>query len=329
MKAVVDDKIPYIREAIEGVMDCVVYLPGNQISRSDLLDADVLIVRTRTRVDEALLEGTPVRFVATATIGFDHIDAAYLERKGITWTNCPGCNATSVAQYVKCSLLLLEREHGIRLSQTTLGIVGVGHVGSAVSEAVAPLVGRVLLNDPPRHLPATLAQLQQECDIITIHTPLTTEGHHPTYHLFDEAFFRGLPHPIVLLNAGRGEVVDNAALEQAIDSGMVRHAIIDTWEHEPNIRLSLLPKVYIATPHIAGYSADGKANASRMVMEALCRWMGRPMTATILPPEVDITGSDPLDLYNPLTDSERLKMAPQDFELQRGHYPVRREKGRA
>ena len=152
MKAVVDDKIPYIQESIEKIADTVVYLPGSEIGAEDVRDADVLIVRTRTRCDRNLLEGSRVQIIATATIGYDHIDTEYLQEAGIKWTNCPGCNATSVAQYIHSCLLLLKRERGFQLNQLTIGIVGVGHVGSAVQKAIAPLGVRILLNDPPRAL---------------------------------------------------------------------------------------------------------------------------------------------------------------------------------
>lgn len=347
MKAVVDDKIPFIRPAIEQLMDEVVYLPGKQISPADVRDADVLLVRTRTHCNRTLLEGSRVRLVVTATIGFDHLDTQYLDKAGIEWHNCPGCNATSVAQYVHNCLLLLEREKGLRLKDCTLGIIGVGHVGSEVLKACRPLVKRILPNDPPKEsiglsingirkedLSLTsLSTLQKECDIITIHTPLVTDGLWPTYHLADKHFFQHLERRPVIINSGRGEVVDNQALLQALNQGVVREAIIDTWEGEPAISLPLLNKVYIGTPHIAGYSADGKANATRMTLEAVCRWMGVGCTFSILPPALPQTMrpaqdfvDQTLQLYDPRRDSELLKSNPSDFEKQRGNYPLRREK---
>lgn len=341
MKVIVDDKIPYIKGEIEKLADEVVYLPGAKISREDVRDADALIVRTRTHCDRELLEGSRVKFIATATIGFDHLDVQYLDKTGIQWTNCPGCNATSVAQYVHSSLLLLERDCGIHLKDCCLGIIGVGNVGSAVYAKCKDLVGEVLLNDPPRQERegknslmewSTLEELMEKCDIITIHTPLIMDGNHPTFHLADNAFLHRLSRRPVLINCGRGEVVDNEALEVALDEGRVCHAIIDTWEQEPHIRLSLLNKVFIGTPHVAGYSADGKANATRMSLEALARWMGAEVQFCVQPPRLpqgSITASTPrelaLQLYDPLQDSERLKTSPSDFELLRGNYPLRRE----
>ncbi len=284
MKVIVDDKIPFIRPSIEKLADEVQFLPGAEITAEDVKDADVLIVRTRTRCNRELLHGSRVRFIATATIGYDHLDTDYLRRAGIFWTNCPGCNASSVGQYVENSMLVLAEELGIDLEAATVGIVGVGHVGSNVHRRLMALGMRCLLCDPPRaeregnadgrfH---TLEELQQRCHIITFHTPLVTDGPWPTLHMADRDFFARLPHRPVILNTSRGEVVDNAALEEALDRGLIRQAIIDTWENEPHLRLSLLRKVLIGTPHIAGYSADGKANATRMVLQALCRWMDRP-----------------------------------------------------
>lgn len=340
MKVLVDDKIPYIQGQIERLADEVVYMPGAKMTAADVRDADALIVRTRTHCNEALLKGSKVGFIATATIGFDHLDTAYLDKAGIAWTNCPGCNATSVAQYVHSCLLLLQKERGMKLQECTLGIIGVGNVGSAVWEKCKPLVGRVLLNDPPRAERegntkvqfSSLEQLMQECDILTIHTPLVVDGKYPSFHLADDAFLHSLPRRPVLINCGRGEVVDNAALEAALDDGRLRDAIIDTWEDEPAIRLTLLNKVYIGTPHVAGYSADGKANATRMSLQALARWMGKEgMTFTVQPPQLPqlpdaSTGEElALQLYDPRQDSERLKQAPEKFEWLRGNYPLRRE----
>lgn len=338
MKAVCDDKIPFIRPALDELMDEVAYLPGNQITPADVRDAQVLIVRTRTRCDRRLLEGSRVRFIATATIGFDHLDTDYLHQAGIHWVNCPGCNATSVAQYVRNSLILWQRHTGCDLSRLTVGVVGVGHVGREVVRAMETFGCRILLCDPPRAEKeggeqfVTLGQIAREANIVTIHTPLVRGGKWPTHHMIDGRFFHALGHRPLLINSGRGEVVDNEALEAAMDDGRIRQAIIDTWENEPDIRRSLLNKVFIGTPHIAGYSADGKANATRMVLQALCHHLGRPFTFRIVPPSLPDAGSLPtpwddraLALYNPRRDSDLLKSRPEDFESLRGNYPLRRE----
>ena len=331
MKIVVDDKIPFIREKLELLADEVVALRGADISADDVRDADALIVRTRTRCDEALLKDSKVQFVATATIGFDHIDTAYMKRAGIRWTNCPGCNAASVAQYVECSLLLLEREKGLALRESTIGIVGCGHVGSKV-KAVAECLGmRVLVCDPLLADPSfvSLDTIEREADIITFHVPLTREGEYATYHMADDAFFHQLSRVPYIINTSRGEVVDNEALLSALNEGRVHDAVIDVWEHEPQLSLELLKRVYIGTPHIAGYSADGKVNADNMVIDALCQHFGLKHPGAIKPPSLPVdflyTG-DPLQLYNPLDDSQKLKQHPENFESLRNNYPLRREK---
>ena len=340
MKAIVDDKIPYIRPFIQNLVDEVLFLPGAKITAEDVRDADILIVRTRTLCNRSLLEGSRVRFIATATIGYDHLDTGYLEQAGIKWTNCPGCNASSVGQYIHSAMLVLKREMGLDFQHTTVGIVGVGHVGTDVHRKLASLGINCLLCDPPRAEKEgnaddrfhSLQELKERCQVITFHTPLVTEGPWPTFHLADTSFFDGLRQCPVIINTSRGEVVDNLALLDALEKGLVRQAIIDTWEGEPRINLSLLEKAFIGTPHIAGYSADGKANATQMVLTALCEWMGVPTNFHVAPPSLPDTftaAADPeelaLQLYDPREDSARLKACPDDFERLRNDYPLRRE----
>ncbi len=342
MKLVVDDKIPFIKGEAEKLGD-VVYLSGHKISAADVRDADVLITRTRTRCNAALLADSNVSFVATATIGFDHIDVPFMEQAGIAWTNCPGCNATSVAQYVESSLLLLAQDGILNLKDCTVGVIGVGNVGRRVAERIKAMGCNVLLNDPPRaekeddfaQCHTEISELLEQCDVITIHTPLTTTGNHPTFHLVNDSFFQRLRKLPILLNAGRGEVVCTQALLQAIDNKLIRAAVIDTWENEPNINLELLSKVYIGTPHIAGYSADGKANGTRMSLEAIAKHFGTTVDFNVCAPQLPADfnyyaeGGDPSDprlrLYNPHRDSEALKCNPENFEALRGDYPLRRE----
>ena len=331
MKIVVDDKIPYIRETICQLADEVVFLSGAAITADDVRDADVLVVRTRTRCNQQLLEGSKVRLVVTATIGYDHIDTQWLEEAGIRWTNCPGCNSGSVAQYVECALLLLEQQKGLPLRQSTIGIVGCGHVGSKVKAVAERLGMRVLVCDPPLGNPEFVPMdiIEREADVITFHVPLTREGQYATWHLADEAFFQRLSRVPYIINTSRGEVVDNQALLRAMEDGQVRDAIIDVWENEPHPDPALLEKVFIGTPHIAGYSADGKVNADNMVIDAICQLFGLPHPGVIAPPALPAdfryTGS-PLELYNPMDDSQKLKAASSLFEQLRNNYPLRREK---
>ena len=343
-RIIIDDKIPFIRGVLEPYAD-VCYLPAPAIEPASVHDADMLIVRTRTRCDAALLDGSRCRFVGTATIGYDHIDTAYCRRQSIVWCNAPGCNAASVAQYITASLLRHAEKTGCDLRDRCIGIVGVGHVGRQVEVHCRRLGMRVLLNDPPRAEAedatafVSLDTIARECDYITFHTPLTRDGAYPSYHLADEHFFSSLRRCPVILNAARGEVVDNAALEAAYDAGRVSDMILDCWENEPAPSQTLLQKAFIATPHIAGYSADGKANATRMIVAAAALHLGIEIdTSTIQPPVppvacLDMQGiAHPLAkavwaAYDPLDDTHDLKNAPAAFESLRGHYRLRREFG--
>lgn len=338
MKVIIDNKIPYIREAIGRIADEAVYLPGSGFTAENVRDADALVIRTRTRCDRRLLEGSKVKFIATATIGFDHIDVDYCREAGIVWQNCPGCNAGSVEQYVHSVLLLLKRRKGLKLEEACLGIVGVGHVGSRIGRMARSLGLRVLLNDPPRAGRGEegfvdLSVLARECDIITFHTPLNADGACRTFHLADAAFFAGLQRKPFIINTSRGEVIDTLALLDALKAGRISDAVIDTWENEPDIHPELLQRVFLGTPHIAGYSADGKSNATRMALEALCNFFRIPADFTIVPPGLPpmTYSADPeeayLQVYDPTRDSDALKLHPEDFERLRGDYPLRREVG--
>jgi erythronate-4-phosphate dehydrogenase len=345
VKVIVDDKIPFIQGVIEEVADEVIYCKGTDFTPALVADADALIVRTRTRCNRALLEGSKVEFIATATIGFDHIDTKYLADHNITWRNAPGCNAASVAQYIRSCFTLLQRERGLNLRELTIGIVGVGHVGTEVLHVCEEFGLNILLCDPPllqrepqtpllnKYPFHTLEELKGACDILTFHTPMVREGLYPTYHLVDQNYLTGNDRLKVLINSSRGEVVDNIALLEALRRGTFPIAIIDTWENEPHIHPELLEKVYIGTPHIAGYSADGKANATRMAVTALCEYFRKPLPvfkeAPALPKEL-VPSPAPeeniLQLYDPRRDSNLLKQKPQLFEELRGNYPLRREK---
>lgn len=339
MKVIVDDKIPYIKEALASIADEVVYVPGKDFTPQLVKDADALIVRTRTRCNQELLEGSRVRFIATATIGFDHIDTEYCRQAGITWRNAPGCNSASVAQYLQSSLLLLQQERGFQLEGKKLGVIGVGHVGSKVAQVGRELGMKVLLNDPPREERegnkgfSPLDQLLEECDLLTFHVPLVREGEHPTYHLVNCELLTRLKHRVVIVNTSRGEVIETQALLNALQKGFVADAIIDVWENEPDIDRRLLEKAFIATPHIAGYSADGKANATRIALDAICRFFHIDAHYSIQPPQPlrplirahDVTEAC-LQMYDPRRDCEALRAHPEQFEKLRGDYPLRRER---
>lgn len=339
MKVIIDNKIPFIQEAIHQIADEVIYAPGKDFSPALVKDADALIIRTRTRCNRALLQGSSVRFIATATIGFDHIDTEYCREAGIAWSNAPGCNSASVAQYLMSSLLLLQQIRGKQLQGQTLGIIGVGNVGTKIIQVAQELGMRVLLNDLPRQDKEgnanfnSLQTLAEECDILTFHVPLYKEGKYKTLHLADDAFFRSLKRRPVIINTSRGEVIETNALLNALENNLISDAIIDVWENEPDINLTLLNKAFLGTPHIAGYSADGKANATRMSLDALCRFFHLKADYRITPPEPEnpvITAATPaeayLQMYDPRRDSEALKAHPELFETLRGDYPLRREK---
>lgn len=339
MKVIIDNKIPFIQEAISQIADEVIYAPGKDFSPALVKDADALIIRTRTRCNRALLQGSSVRFIATATIGFDHIDTEYCREAGIAWSNAPGCNSASVAQYLMSSLLLQQLIRGKQLQGLTLGIIGVGNVGTKIIQVAQELGMRVLLNDLPRQDKEgnadfnSLQTLAEECDILTFHVPLYKEGKYKTLHLADDAFFRLLKRRPVIINTSRGEVIETNALLNALENNLISDAIIDVWENEPDINLTLLNKAFLGTPHIAGYSADGKANATRMSLDALCRFFHLKADYRITPPEPGnpvIHAATPaeayLQMYDPRRDSEALKAHPELFETLRGDYPLRREK---
>jgi erythronate-4-phosphate dehydrogenase len=343
MKIVIDDKIPYIRDAISRITDDAVYIKGVDISPDDVKDADALIVRTRTRCDEHLLGGSSVKFIATATIGYDHLDTDYLDRAGIRWMNCPGCNSGSVEQYLHSVFILLKRHKGVNPLQSVVGVVGCGHVGSKVKRVAEGMGFHVLVNDPPLQKAqngsnggtdfVSLEEIARRCDIITFHVPLIKDGEYRTQHLCDVSFIDKLCRHPYIINTSRGDVVDNDALLRAMKDGKVKDAVVDTWENEPNINRELLKNVYIGTPHIAGYSAEGKINADNMSIDGLCRFFGIANKYRIEPPSLPSDfhpeGTDEdiaLQLYNPLNDSEKLKNSPEMFEEIRGNYPLRLEK---
>ncbi|MDR1918593.1 MAG: 4-phosphoerythronate dehydrogenase [Tannerellaceae bacterium] len=350
MKIIADDKIPFLKGVLEPYTD-VAYLPGAGITRADVADADAILTRTRTRCDAALLSGSSVRLIATATIGYDHIDTAYCEANGIRWVNAPGCNSSSVQQYIAAVLVTLAKERGLRLSESTLGVVGVGNVGSKVAKAGEALGMRVLLNDPPRackegaELFTPLDELLEQSDVVTCHTPLTREAPYPTWHLASDAFFGRMKQGAVFINSSRGAVTDSEALKRAMQAKLSA-CVLDVWEGEPELDPVLLASAFIATPHIAGYSADGKANGTAACVREISRFFDPAILPgwypdTVPPPpmptslSIDCEGKTGDEVfYEALThtypvweDSERLKQSPERFEKLRGDYWIRREPG--
>lgn len=289
MKIVCATSVYQGREAFSTLGDTLV-LADHAINSNDVAGADALIVRSKTQVDGALLAGSAVRFVGTATAGNDHFDGAFLSRSGIAGVSAPGCNANSVAEYVITSLLCLAERKHLVLSEKTIGVIGVGSVGNLVAEKCRALGMNVMLNDPPL-LDATrdpgyqpLEDLLQHADILTLHVPLTKTGHYPTHHLADCRFFAQSRPGLLFINASRGEVMDSEALLMALDSGLVGECVLDVWEEEPEISRFLLERAAIATPHIAGYSLDGRLRGTEMVFREVCNffeqeaeWVSEPL----------------------------------------------------
>ncbi len=289
MRIIADANIPFVRECFSSLGDVRV-LGGREITPEVVADADALLVRSITQVNERLLGGSSVRFVGTATIGVDHVDVAYLERSGIGFASAPGSNANSAAEYVIAALLEVARRRGLRLEGKSIGVIGVGNVGSRVARKCEALGMEVRRNDPPlaRSVPVRAypkerltASLQTDpkyvpiealydCDFITIHTPLTREGIDKTFHLADADFFSRLKPGVVFVNASRGAVVETGALKAAMQAGRLQAVVLDVWEGEPNIDVGLLEKVDLGTPHIAGYSFDGKVAGMIMIYRSLC-----------------------------------------------------------
>ena len=349
MKIVIEKNIPYINGILEKYAE-VSYLPYQEITATTVKDADVLLVRTRTRCDEALLAGSRCCFVGTATIGTDHIDIDYCRAQGITVKNAPGCNAPAVAQYVLSSIgHWMKKEYISNTQGLTLGVVGVGHVGSIVARWAKELGFKVLLNDPPLHRATgcadyvPLSKLMKDADIITFHTPLTRTGLDATYHLAGLPFITALQNCRLLINSSRGEVVDNAALVECMNDSPIKDVVIDCWENEPGINAALLEKAFIATPHIAGYSAEGKMRATAMLLEALAEHFGWeldiPQVKTPLNGAEHVTLDAIMSSYNPFADTAALKSAlstsessseafkslSSAFETLRNTYPLRPE----
>ncbi|PTS84301.1 4-phosphoerythronate dehydrogenase PdxB [Pseudomonas sp. HMWF032] len=354
MRIVADENIPLLDEFFAGFGE-IRCLPGRSIDAAAVADADLLLVRSVTQVNRALLEGSPVRFVGTCTIGTDHLDLDYLQQVDIAWASAPGCNARGVVDYVLGSLLVLAEQQGIDLATRTYGVVGAGQVGSRLLKVLRGLGWHVLVCDPPRQAVeggdfVSLQQVLDECDVISLHTPLERLGEHPTHHLFDAARLDSLKSGSWLINASRGAVVDNKALRQLLTQRSDLQVVLDVWEGEPQADVELAALCRIATPHIAGYSLDGKLRGTAQIYQALCRHLGVESStelAQLMPAPwlSDLTidaSADPAwalasvcrAVYDPRRDDADFRRSLQGgdaatrrvaFDGLRKHYPMRRE----
>ena len=347
MKIIIDDKIPYIRGAFEDVAE-VIYLPGSKTTAEIAKNADAIVTRTRTICNEKLLAGSSVKFIATATIGYDHIDTDYCDAAGIKWTNAPGCNSKSVEQYIASALMVLAETKKLKLKDLCIGIVGVGNVGSKVAKICEIFGMKVLLNDPPRERAegsdkfVSLETIKNEADIISLHVPLNIKGEDATFHMGNESFFSALKKRPVLINSCRGEVIKTDAVKKALKTKQLSSFVCDCWENEPDLDLELLKMTDIATPHIAGYSKDGKAKGTLMSVLAISDFFGLGLnnwqpSGVELPtnPIIEIDGEGMneqevfskaiLHTYDIRHDDKLLRLSPEHFEQQRGDYPTRRE----
>ena len=344
MKIVADNTVPYLKGIAEPIAD-VTYLTSKEFTPEQIHNADALIVRSIDKCTRELLEDSQVKLITSATIGFDHIDTQYCEEAGITWKNSPGCNAVSVAQYILAGLIILSLVRKEKLQGKTIGIIGVGHVGKEVQKLCTAFGLNVLLNDPPRAEIegqkefVSLDTIAEQADIITFHTPLTKTGRYATFHLAGKDFFSKLKKNPWFINASRGAVHDTEALLQAYQTGKISEMIIDCWENEPTINLELLSHTTIATPHIAGFSADGKANGTRMCLEHIESFfhLRFDKIKNVVPPALEnpIIDLDKftenrieqavLKSFNPLYVDKMLRENPNKFEWYRNNYQHPRE----
>lgn len=328
---IIENKIPFINGLLDNIATTY-YAGPDEIDRSLLLStsAEAIIIRTRTRCNRQLLEGTNIKLIVTATIGTDHIDLDYCRNNGITVVNAPGCNAPAVAQYVLSTAIRLLGD----VKGKTIGVIGVGHVGSIVTRWAEGLGMKVLKCDPPLALASghsgfcDIQHIAENADIITVHTPLTRSGDYPTYHLLDAKLLENCRRKPLVINSARGSVADTSALIKAKESGYISNLAIDCWENEPDINLNLLELADVATPHIAGYSFQGKQRATRMAVEAFCNYYSLTIPEGTPDPDnapLTVTQQALTDSYDPLSDTADLKREPNHFEALRNNYNYRPE----
>ncbi|MBZ2167757.1 MULTISPECIES: 4-phosphoerythronate dehydrogenase PdxB [Marinobacter] len=356
MLIVADENIPLVDSFFDDFGE-IRRVSGRHMGPDDVREADVLLVRSVTKVGRELLEGSRVRFVGTTTIGTDHIDLEWLEPAGIRFASAPGCNANSVAEYVLSVVSVYAEKQGLEdWTELTVGIVGAGNVGGELSHKLERLGFEVRLCDPPRaeregDEGPEFVSLEQAlaCDVVTLHTPLTRDEEHATYHMIGADQLAGLTGEQLLINAGRGEVIDTQALADRLDAPNAPLVALDVWEQEPRIDPGLVDRVWIATPHIAGYSLEGKVKGTEMIYQALSGFLGLPVrkkSGQFLPEpalsKVAFTGAAEEDraicvalraCYDPRGDDGRLRAAMKGnaeeralaFDRLRRNYPVRRE----
>lgn len=350
MRILADENIPMLEVfARHGQLRRVA---GRTLDRAVLADAEVLLVRSVTQVDQALLAGSQVKFVGTCTIGTDHLDLQYLTQQGIGWASAPGCNARGVVDYVLGTLLALAERDGVELSKRCYGVVGAGQVGQRLVQLLRGLGWQVLVCDPPRQQAeggdyVDLATVLERCDVISLHTPLTQQGAHPTLHLLGAEQLQGLQQGSWLINASRGAVVDNQALKQLLRQRQDLRVALDVWEGEPQVDAELAQQCEMATAHIAGYSLDGKIRGTCQIYQAFCQHFALADSAAIEFPEqslvaVELAAQIPVEdalrvicraVYDPRSDDAAFRLSLQGdamtrraaFDQVRKNYPVRRE----
>ena len=316
-QVIIDKGIPFLDGVFPSDIE-VLYLAPEEFTPESVHEADAVFIRTRTHINKELLHNTKVRFVATATIGFDHIDQKYCREAGVHWVSCPGCNAQAVCDYVEEAISSIKS----RKNDLTVGIIGYGHVGKLVAQMAQKRGYKVLLSDPPLGIGLSLQELVPLCDVLTFHTPLTRDGEHRTYHMCNADVLSSCKEDVLLINAARGGVVDEEALLEhlASERGAKMKVAIDCWEGEPYLNKELLKKVDLASFHIAGYSIQGKMNASEMCLRAFCEFFSLPILS-INKKAVPLQGDSEPGWLKRISD--QLKAHPEHFEQLRKQYRLR------
>lgn len=335
-RIIIDQHIPYIAGVIEPFAE-VTYLDGKNITHDACMEADCIIIRTRTICNAHLLQGTPIRLIVSATAGIDHIDSKYCAANGIAYANTKGSNAWAVVQWVVSALMLIERQSSKSIFESTVGIIGAGEIGQRLADTLELFNVKCIRNDPPREETGEkglvdLARIGRESDIITIHTPLTTNGKHPTKHLIGNHFLHHLSKRPIIINAARGGVIDEFELLEALDYKRIRGYILDTYETEGDIPFEIIENAMLCTPHIAGYSIEGKQKATEQTLDHVAKFFGLPPLAPNLPKPTEkkkITGgyslSDLARHYDIQADAKTLLMQPQRIDAIRNQYSYRHD----